>query len=324
MTSAEQKQATIVTMFGVKEFSEDPLTTDRKDLIDYNSKLLQLSSEVDHLITDQHRMNAKYINIARFVREAADPKSSTATESTTAAQGISPAFALFSQQMSQYNHSGENSLVAIEKAKTKIDRLDSRIKTLRADLTDRDRAHALLTHYEVKTTGLQKKYQEKVENGNKSESAKENLDRNLVKFREAQENCDRLDRSVKKDITNILGNRQNDVGEIVEALSRYFASTVTQNEGCVEALTQAIPNMVAKLSIPSTSTTLEATPVVEASAVVIPKVQTPQSAIITQKGVELSTEEHATEPLLPRDDTPETKYANEVRTAPVSGLGYGD
>ncbi|KAF4715444.1 hypothetical protein FOZ63_033161 [Perkinsus olseni] len=221
-------------MFGVKEFDQDPLVRERKDLLDYNSKLLQLSAEIDHITTDQQKVNTRYLNVARYAREAADPASSTAVEPTAGRKDISPAFALFSQQMSHFNHSGENSITAIGDARSKIDRLDGRVKTLRTDLTDRDRAHGLVKHYEVKTEELQKKYQQKMENGSKSDSAKEKLDRNLVKFREAQENCDRLDRSVSRDITDVLGRRQKDVGDIVQAVGRWGMNSSTSS--CVNVL----------------------------------------------------------------------------------------
>ncbi|KAF4715443.1 hypothetical protein FOZ63_033161 [Perkinsus olseni] len=301
-------------MFGVKEFDQDPLVRERKDLLDYNSKLLQLSAEIDHITTDQQKVNTRYLNVARYAREAADPASSTAVEPTAGRKDISPAFALFSQQMSHFNHSGENSITAIGDARSKIDRLDGRVKTLRTDLTDRDRAHGLVKHYEVKTEELQKKYQQKMENGSKSDSAKEKLDRNLVKFREAQENCDRLDRSVSRDITDVLGRRQKDVGDIVQALSQYYASMVTQNQECVEPLTQSIPALVEKISTPQLAVATPS-PVVQGNAV-LPRVQTPE--VIRQQGsdVELPTDERSTEPLLPCNDNGGAERTNKVRTAP--------
>ncbi|KAF4670502.1 hypothetical protein FOL47_002021 [Perkinsus chesapeaki] len=313
-------------MFGVKEFDEDPLVGERKDLLDYNSKLLQLSSEVDHITANQQQMNPRYLNVARFSREAADPKSSTSTESTAGSEDTSAAFAVFSEQMSHFNHSGENSLACLGRAKGKIDRLDGRIKTLRTDLTDRDRAHGLVKHYEVKTDDLQKKYQKKVENGSSSDSAKEKLDRNLVKFREAQENCDRLDRSVDRDIKDILGRRQKDVGEIVEALSQYFSSTVTQNRDCVDALSQTIPEMVAKIEVPQPAVaTATATPVVQGTAV-LPKVQTPEIVQQEQSNPDagLPDAERSTEPLIPTNDTREAEKANELRAAPEDARGEAD
>ncbi|KAF4681507.1 hypothetical protein FOZ60_012052 [Perkinsus olseni] len=281
-------------MFGVKEFDQDPLVRERKDLLDYNSKLLQLSAEIDHITTDQQKVNTRYLNVARYAREAADPASSTAAESTAGRKDISPAFALFSQQMSHFNHSGENSITAIGDARSKIDRLDGRVKTLRTDLTDRDRAHGLVKHYEVKTEDLQKKYQQKMENGSKSDSAKEKLDRNLVKFREAQENCDRLDRSVSRDITDVLGRRQKDVGDIVQA---------------------SIPALVGKIPTPQLAVATPS-PVVQGTAV-LPRVQTPE--VIRQQGsdVELPTDERSTEPLLPCNDDGGAERANKVRTAPA-------
>ena len=191
------------SVVGVDRIKDDPFASDRSELEQYEATVRVVKGTVEQYHKSLSELNAVHEDMIREL-----VKFYELNENLTQRKQIN----LIAKAMKSIGEHYESGSETIERVSQKLDALLAMHVGLGTRLRDRDRAHAMKTHYESKIGALK---------AGKSE-ADPKLDRNEKKQKEAIEEYDKSEQLVIRECRDALNTKFKDTDQVIGMYLKYL------------------------------------------------------------------------------------------------------